>query len=187
MAKYLLDRLHVDPNKELVENVTAIAATVFNNDIPMAEMLVKYGAHAEPTGENGEISPISRALREKENEILKILLKTKPNLEYMFDEPPFTYLSQAMCAQNDEAVKILIEAGANVNNKEGRLPLRWAIATKKMELVTMLIEAGADVNAEDDGGSLMDLAEKLEAEEILETLIKSGAKRKAPKGQAVRI
>ena len=60
-----------------------------------------------------------------------------------------------------EAVKMLLEAGANVHAraKHGSTPLHWAAyggtfeaIKRKVEAIKILLEAGADVNAKDEDG-----------------------------------
>jgi ankyrin repeat protein len=49
-----------------------------------------------------------------------------------------------------DAIRVLVEAGANVNAKEtwgGTTALMWAVAEGHVDAVRMLIDAGADVNA----------------------------------------
>jgi len=53
-----------------------------------------------------------------------------------------------------DIVKILIEAGADVNTKNffGYTPLLWASIYNHKEVVNLLIEAGADINAKNNYG-----------------------------------
>ena len=77
-----------------------------------------------------------------------------------------------------ELIKLLIEAGANVNAKEndGRTPLMCAADKGHSEIVKLLIENGADVNAKNNYGhtSLMCAAGKGHTE-IVKLLIEKGA------------
>ncbi len=53
-----------------------------------------------------------------------------------------------------EIVRMLIDAGANVNvqTNYGKTPLHWAAWNGRVEVVRMLIGAGADVNLKDNDG-----------------------------------
>ena len=56
---------------------------------------------------------------------------------------------------NDEAVKLLVDAGADVNAKKNpqmKTPLHNAAQYGRVEMVKMLLAKGADVNARDSEG-----------------------------------
>ncbi|MBR0257555.1 MAG: ankyrin repeat domain-containing protein, partial [Synergistaceae bacterium] len=55
---------------------------------------------------------------------------------------------------NTEAVKILLNAGANVNDRDndGKTPLIHAAGRWNADTVNVLIDAGADVNMKDNDG-----------------------------------
>ncbi len=79
-----------------------------------------------------------------------------------------------------ELVKLLVEAGADVNAKDdrGHPMLFWAIIEddNAVELVKLLVEAGADVNAKDDhGNSMLDWAIIEENPVIIQILVDAGA------------
>jgi ankyrin len=65
-----------------------------------------------------------------------------------------------------ELVRLLLEAGADVNRRDpqtGRTPLHAAVGSgpdgARMEIITLLLDAGADVNATtNDGASGLDMA-----------------------------
>ena len=64
----------------------------------------------------------------------------------------FTSLHRAVLRKHSDVVKVLIDAGADVEamNSKGRTPLRCACTVEHPENVQMLVEAGADVCAVDD-------------------------------------
>jgi len=77
-----------------------------------------------------------------------------------------------------EIVKLLLEAGADVNvkNKDGETALMKASYNGYTEIVKMLIDAGADVNIKDRyGTTALMLASLYGYTEIVELLIKAGA------------
>ncbi len=90
-----------------------------------------------------------------------------------------TKLLNAALRGEQTAMKLLINAGADVNTEddEGITVLMWAILSYvEIEYIEMLIQKGADVNAKDGKGetALMRAAIQ-DGSVILETLIKNGA------------
>src|SRR5207244_5543504 len=104
--------------------------------------------------------------------MMEILLKAgaDPNAAYGAGETPLMLASRT---GNLNAVKLLIDRGANVNNADefkGYTALMFAATENQPEVARLLIERGADVNAhsrhfefgalkEADGGALMERAE----------------------------
>lgn len=58
-------------------------------------------------------------------------------------------------AEVEQTVRLLIEAGANVNleDYEDMTPLQWALRYNSLEISKMLLDAGAQVNRQDDCNS----------------------------------
>ena len=94
-----------------------------------------------------------------------------------------TPLVFAIAAGNIEIIKILINAGANVNASYGGLtPLMMSLSHNNPEIIKILVDAGADVNAkaktEDIAGlTVLDIAkERLNNPEIIKILTDAKAK-----------
>jgi ankyrin repeat protein len=90
-----------------------------------------------------------------------------------------TALVYASCSGHTDIVKLLIEAGADVNKKDKRNRYTVLMVTSsagQKEVAKLLIEAGANVNAQDDGGNtaLLDATWRGETE-IVKLLIEEGA------------
>ncbi len=79
-------------------------------------------------------------------------------------------------------VKYLLGHGANVNAKDSMshwTPLHSAVFKKNKKICALLIEFKADMSMEDGGGSTaLDLAETLDAKEIIAFLKKHSKKEK---------
>ena len=78
---------------------------------------------------------------------------------------------------NISSVKLLIQAGADVNrpDNEEQTPLRCAINIKRHECMKLLIEAGADVNKVDDGTTALMYAAQSGYNDGVKLLIQTGA------------
>lgn len=91
----------------------------------------------------------------------------------------WTPLMSATIKKSIEMMKILLDAGADINEKEehGFTALMIACALRRKELVTFLIENGADVNAKAmNGNSVLLYAIFLSTPEIVKILTDAGAK-----------
>ena len=94
---------------------------------------------------NGKTDASSRRIQ-----LLQELVKFKQNLNTFdrYDLTPLHYACHVGCLA---AVRILIEAGADVNayaNKNSCMPLHFAVYTQKIEIVHELVRAGASTKAE---------------------------------------
>lgn len=91
----------------------------------------------------------------------------------------YTPLYKAAMHGNKEFIKLLAEAGANINNlvlPRGKAPLHAAVQSKRTEAVKLLISLGADVNIRDkDGYSPLHYAVMEDKVECVELLLDSGA------------
>ena len=93
------------------------------------------------------------------------------NLDWQDEKWGWTPLHWAARAGKIEIVRMLIDAGANVNvqTNGGSTPLHEAVRYGSVEIVRMLIDAGADVNLQDEDGKLpYELATTLEMKTILQ-------------------
>ena len=85
---------------------------------------------------------------------------SSPQGRFLVDKPINVHghrpLHMATYNENIQIVRILIEAGANVNiqNKVGDTPLHLATNNENIHIIRILIEAGADVNKRNNNGIL---------------------------------
>jgi ankyrin repeat protein len=94
----------------------------------------------------------------------------------------FTALHLACFFGGTEAVRVLLQAGADPNppqdNPMGVAPLHSAAAARNNEAVRLLLEAGADANARQHGGyTALDAADQHDDAEMAALLREHGAQR----------
>jgi len=81
--------------------------------------------------------------------------------------------------ENSRKIKLLIDAGADVNNDDGFIdstPLMNASQYGYKDIVKLILDSGADVNAKDnDGWTALMYASNNGHEEVIKMLINSGA------------
>lgn len=152
--------------RDRINEFTPLMYAVFNNDIQSVKVLLELGADPNiPTdsisdkGDNSVI--IACRYSDISIEILKLLLKyggnpnsTECGRNYDMDGDWIPARSSALsCAVSIsgeiEKVKILVEAGANVNNYDGDFqdaPLMDALLLDRMNIALYLLEHGADYN-----------------------------------------
>jgi ankyrin repeat protein len=87
---------------------------------------------------------------------VRALLKSKPDLANAFAADGFTPLGLAAFFGHLEAVKVLLDAGAEINvssrNALKAVPLRSAAVAGHLDIARLLVARGADVNARGEGG-----------------------------------
>lgn len=120
------------------------------------------------------------AIRNNNTAVLKRELKKELNLEALMQGQFNALMLAAAFSKTAEPIKLLVEAGADVNgtNNNGDTPLMTAVLTNKnLPAIQALIEAGADVNATDLKGTsiIMAAANKNPNERVPIILLQSGA------------
>ncbi len=93
------------------------------------------------------------------------------------DRSKMTTLVQAILASQVEVVKVLLDAGANVNQASALgAPLAVAAGRAKVEIAGVLVDGGADVNAKGGSGkTALHSAAEMGQQELVELLVAKGA------------
>ena len=91
-------------------------------------------------------------------ERLRALLAEDPSLARAFSDDGFTALHLAVFGEQEEAARIVIDAGADLDARStGAIarvpPLGTAAFVGSVPLARLLLDAGADVNAQEEGGA----------------------------------
>lgn len=142
---------------------------------------------AEAIAEEREDLDVFEAAAMGDVERLRTLLDENVGLTVAWSEDGFTALHFAAFFGHPEAVKLLVERGANLEarstNEQFALdaaPLHSAAAAGHLEACRALLDAGADVNAVQQGGytALLDAAAN-KNQELVDFLVERGADREA--------
>ena len=166
---------------------TPLHEAVEQGDAEIVKILVAAGADVNAEG-YFDRTPLSLAAEEGATEIMQILLGSGPDADTPADgedkEAASTpsigseALYTAIEKGDVEMVRLLVEAGADVNASEGfggDTPLHEAVEQGNAQIVKILVAAGADVNAEGYfDRTPLSLAAAEGATEIMQILLGSG-------------
>ncbi len=119
--------------------------SILKNDIEKAKLAINEGADVN----DGAL--IIDAVRSSTPEMVKLIAQSGANLEVVGGFQDSTALWYAVDEQKIDAVRILIEAGANVDVAGflGETPLISASVGGNIELTKLLLEAGANIHMTD--------------------------------------
>ena len=112
---------------------------------------------------------------------LRALLREDPSRGAALSDDGFTPLHLAVFAQREEAARVLIEHGADVNARSaGQIarvpPLGTAAFVGSVAMARLLLDAGADVNGRAEGGfTALHSAAQRGNEELVRLLLDRGA------------
>jgi ankyrin repeat protein len=143
----------VDVNVPQADGTTALAWAAHWDDLETADLLMRAGADVNAANEYG-VTPLSLACVNRNIAMVEKFLRAKANP----NSPQLTGETALMtCARTGsvDAVRLLLEFGADVNAKEshrGQTALMWAAAEKHPEVVQALVQQRADVHARSTTG-----------------------------------
>jgi len=123
------------------------------NHAPTMQVLLEAGADPSIMGNNS--SALYLASYYDKADVVEALLKYNPKLEFV---PPigseWTALSAASSNGHAEVVRLLLEAGANVNHKSrlGETPLHYAVSNNREDIVHIIMEFRPNLHHQDNVG-----------------------------------
>ena len=135
------------------ENEPPLIQAVEASDLKKAQKLISKGANVSQTDSFG-FSALSYAARAGDKKMAQLLLNSGADVNAQSYTQNGTALASAAQNSNAETVRILLAAGAHVNDRDGAgwTPLFNAALKGDLEIVEALISAGANVNARSSSG-----------------------------------
>jgi ankyrin repeat protein len=170
------------------EHYDPLLDAIARNDLEVVRMVLQAGYNtkgiAAKLNSGAEINAFEYAIAAKNVEVVKELLKKKPdvNRKIKRDDGEMTSPLCIAVAQDDnsEIVTLLLKSGAKVNQmcSDGS-PLLAAVKKQDVESVRALVKAKANVNetinSEGTKLAILDFAQYLGNDEIVDILKKAGA------------
>ncbi len=138
----------IDVNAQQGDGSTALHYAAYNDNLAIAQMLIRAGARADAANDLGS-TPLHLACNNGSAAMVGLLLaaKANPNSKLLNGE---TVLMTCARTGNASAVRSLLVQGADPKAAEpehNQTALMWAAAEKHPQVTALLIEFGADVRA----------------------------------------
>ncbi len=133
---------------------------IMSGEISYVKELMDKGANVNQRDDQFGITPLHTAAFHGRTEIVRLLLRSKADIN-AGDKEGETPLLSALAGGHAEISELLINRGAQINikMKNGWTPLHFAAALGKEDLVRLLVEKGAELNAKtNEGKTPLDLA-----------------------------
>jgi uncharacterized protein len=201
MVRRLL-QVGADPNAALLAGETPLMVAARTGAADVVSLLAAKGSNVNARAKRGQTA-LMWAVAQKHPSVVKVLLEHGADVHARSDEwgqvmavPPHgrpeynrwiphgsdTPLMFAARVGDLESAKLLVAAGANVNDADA-----WAVSALVLaghsgfrELVEFLVAKGADVNADAAGFTALHAAVMRRDEQMLATLLARGANPNAP-------
>lgn len=154
-----------------------------DDGLEMAKILIKNGADVNKP-DTSNCGPIFEAVSSKNLAMAKLLIENGTVIDVTSNKTRNTPLNNAVTDKNNnEMVKFLLDAGANVDypGYKNETAIFYAIRWRNFVALKLLVEKGADLNWRNgDNLTPLDLIKSFEdkkyPQEIIKFLIKKGAK-----------
>ncbi len=155
-----------DPNKEEKNGVTPLIWSMIKQNIISYEWLILHGADPNYIAKNTDknvLSVMQAAAIAEDSNYLQIALKYGGNPNQRLPISDGTILISAVENNRINNIKLLINAGANINHqdKNGYTPIMMAVLANRYQICCVLMELGADIKLKtNNGNNVCDLLDK---------------------------
>jgi len=171
---------HADPNKALLSGETPLMTAVDAGNAEAARLLLAHGADINAKETKGGQTALMWAAANREPAIVTLLLDHGADARAR-SKRGFTPLLFAAQQGDVESGRLLLQAGADVNDRSGndrKTPLIVAAASGGKEFSALLLDKGADPDLADEGGftALHYAALDERGADIVGTLLTHGAR-----------
>ena len=133
----------------ICNNSTALFLASMDGNDRFVELLCKNGADVN-FQQQGDLTPLYYAVNNNHVNVVKILLKYRARQDLYYKT--FSSLYLASKNGNLEIVKLLVEAGTNINYKprDNQSALNSAVVNKHLSVVEYLLDHGADIETRNE-------------------------------------
>ena len=147
VVKLLLAAPGINCDARKGDGATPLVVAVQMNHTGVVEQLIKSGADVNLIVDEDGLTPLSIAAARGNLGVLRLLLQV-PCIQV--NDNWVTPLSSASCMGYPDAVKLLLEKGAdpNITLESGMAPLHYACLRGHTAIVEILLDAGADMDGE---------------------------------------
>jgi ankyrin repeat protein len=149
-----------DVNAAQGDGMTALHWAAMNGDAELAQMLIVAGANVKATTRLGSYTPLYLASQQGHGTIIQALIKAGGDVKAGTPNGT-TPLMVAAASGEIEAVRVLVDNGADVNARDGvrlQTPLMYAAASNRAAVIAFLASKGADVKATNKVSDLANLS-----------------------------
>jgi len=167
----------VDLNVPLADGYLPLAAAVRARSVPLVRLLLEAGADVNGvSGTNGDTA-LTCAAAKGFDHVVKALVEAGAdvNRENLMPLSPICMAALGDRTSHTNIVRILVEAGVNLNSGKGSTLLMGACCGRT-ETVRVLLDAGADVNAVRPRGTALLVAIEENKPETIALLLERGAR-----------
>uniref|UniRef100_A0ACD5ZT12 Uncharacterized protein n=1 Tax=Avena sativa TaxID=4498 RepID=A0ACD5ZT12_AVESA len=149
-VRFLLDH-GADLNQETEQAATVLHRAAMKGKCEIVKLLLSRGADVDSKSEKG--TPLHLAAIRGHESTVEVLLEHHADVNKLVPSCLATPLEAAVYATSAPCVKLLVQAGANVNDVNNN-PLARAASEGLTEVAKCLLEAGADPNRPDECGRM---------------------------------
>lgn len=138
----------LDVNAAQGDGTTALHWAAYHGDLEMTQLLLKAGASVRSVTRIGLMTPLFMACRNGNAPVIEALLQAGASAGET-NANGTTLLMAASAAGSADAVKVLLQHGADVNANDitnGQTALMFAAARNSASAIKVLLERGADPN-----------------------------------------